>query len=99
MRTKNKKTFGNFASDNLVNYTYPLDMWNCFILTDWAWFQKILSGQISTWHEIFLLLSKVRNPIAHSNKDFVLQEEQIKAKEICKELIDKIKDWGENKKS
>ena len=97
MRTKNKKIFGNLASDNLVNYTYPLDMWNCFISTDWTWFQRVLTGQQATWREKFSLLGKVRNPIAHSNREFVLQDEQRKAKEICNELIDKIKTWRENK--
>jgi hypothetical protein len=97
MRTRNKRTFGNLASDNLVNYTYPLDMWNCFISSDWTWFHRVLSGQQANWREKFLLLSKVRNPIAHSNRDFVLQDEQTKAKEICNELIDKIKAWEENK--
>jgi hypothetical protein len=97
MRTRNKKTFGNLASDNLVSYTYPLDMWNCFISSDWTWFQRVLSGQQATWREKFLLLSKVRSPIAHSNRDFVLQDEQTKAKEICNELIDKIRAWEENK--
>jgi AAA+ ATPase superfamily predicted ATPase len=97
MRARNKRTFGNLASDNLVSYTYPLDMWNCFISTDWTWFQRVLSGQQATWREKFLLLGKVRNPIAHSNRDFVLQDEQTKAKEICNELIDNIKKWEENK--
>ncbi len=97
MRTRNKKTFGNLASYNLVSYTYPLDMWNCFISSDWTWFHRVLSGQQATWREKFLLLGKVRNPIAHSNREFVLQDEQTKAKEICNELIDKIKTWKENK--
>lgn len=97
MRARNKRTFGNLASDNLVSYTYPLDMWNCFISTDWTWFQRVLSGQQAIWREKFLLLGKVRNPIAHSNKEFVLQDEQTKAKEICNELIDNIKNWEENK--
>jgi hypothetical protein len=97
MRAKNKGTFGNSASDNLVSYTYPLDMWNCFISSDWTWFQRVLSGQQATWHKKFSLLGKVRNPIAHSNREFVLQDEQTKAKEICNELIDNIKKWKENK--
>lgn len=97
MRERNKRTFGNLASDNLVSYTYPLDMWNCFISTDWTWFQRVLLGQQATWREKFLLLGKVRNPIAHSNKEFVLKDEQSKAKEICNELIDRIKNWKENK--
>lgn len=97
MRTRNKRTFGNLASDNLVSYTYPLDMWNCFISTDWTWFQRVLAGQQATWREKFLLLGKVRNPIAHSNRDFILQDEQTRAKEICNEIIQNIKKWEEYK--
>lgn len=97
MRTRNKKNFGNLASDNLVNYTYPLDMWDCFISSDWVWFQRVFSGTKANWREKFLLLSKIRNPIAHSNINFVLPEELSKAKEICYELIEKISKWEENK--
>jgi hypothetical protein len=98
MREKNKRTFGNLASENLVSYTYPLDMWNIFIMSDWTWFQKIFNSNTKQdWQAKFYLLGKVRNPIAHSNKDFVLQDEQTKAKEICNDLIDKIKTWGTEK--
>ncbi|MCC5944338.1 MAG: ATP-binding protein [Bernardetiaceae bacterium] len=93
LRAKNKKSFGNLGSENLVNYTYPLDMWNCFISTDWTWFQRVLKGDLKTWRDKFKFLATIRNPIAHSNKDFVLQDEQTKAKEICNELIENIKNW------
>jgi hypothetical protein len=46
------------------------------------------------WFEKFKLLAKVRNPIAHSNKDFVDSNEKFKATEICKELINKIDNWN-----
>jgi len=97
IRAKTKRSFGNLASDNIVSYTYPLDMWNCFISTDWTWFQKILTGQLASWRERLLFLSKIRNPIAHSNRDFVNQIDQSKAKEICNELIEKIRTWEEHK--
>jgi hypothetical protein len=93
-RLKNKKDFGNSASDNLVSYTYPLNLFNCFITTDWTWFQKVLGDNKANWFEKFKLLAKVRNPIAHSNKDFVDSNEQFKASEICKELINKIDNWN-----
>ena len=93
-RLKNKKDFGNSASDNLVSYTYPLNLFNCFITTDWTWFQKVLGDNKANWFEKFKLLAKVRNPIAHSNKDFVDSNEQFKATEICKELINKIDNWN-----
>jgi hypothetical protein len=93
-RLKNKKDFGNSASDNLVSYTYPLNLFNCFITSDWTWFQKVLGDSKTNWFEKFKLLAKVRNPIAHSNKDFVDSNEQFKASEICKELINKIDNWN-----
>jgi hypothetical protein len=65
-------------------------------MSDWTWFQKILNSNTKQdWQAKFYLLGKIRNPIAHSNRDFVLQDEQTKAKEICKELIEKIKTWKE----
>jgi hypothetical protein len=93
-RLKNKKDFGNLASDNLVSYTYPLNLFNCFITSDWTWFQNVLGGNKANWFEKFKLLAKVRNPIAHSNKDFVDSNDQFKASEICKELINKIDNWN-----
>lgn len=93
-RLKNKKDFGNLASDNLVSYTYPLNLFNCFITSDWTWFQKVLGDSKTNWFEKFKLLAKVRNPIAHSNKDFVDSDEQFKAREICNELINKINNWS-----
>lgn len=97
MRDKNKRSFGNLASENLVNYTYPLDMWNCFITTDWTWFQRILSDKQANWRDKFLLLGKIRNPIAHSNREFVIQDELTRAKEICSEIINKIAIWEETR--
>jgi hypothetical protein len=97
MRDNNKRIFGSLASSDLVRYTYPLDMWNVFITSDWTWFQKIFNSNTKQdWQNKFYLLGKIRNPIAHSNRDFVLQDEQTKAKEICNELITKIKAWKEN---
>lgn len=94
LRDENKRKFGLLASDDLVRYTYPLDMWNIFIVSDWAWFQKIFNtDKKQDWQAKFYLLGKVRNPIAHSNRDFVLEDEQRKAKEICGELIKRIETW------
>lgn len=94
MRDANKKRFGDLASDNLIRYTYPLEMWSVFISSDWTWFQKVFNGgQKKDWQEKFSLLARVRNPIAHSNQDFVLRDTQTKAKEICNEILEKINSW------
>lgn len=98
MRDENKKRFGDLASYDLIRYTYPLEMWDIFINSDWTWFQKIFNtNNKQDWQTKFSLLAKVRNPIAHSNKDFVLQDTLTKAKEICSEIIEKIKNREENR--
>lgn len=97
MRDKNKLAFGQFASEHLVDYSYPLEMWKGFISTEWLWFQKILGGNESTWKERFSILAKVRNPIAHSNGEFVSEDDKNEAKDICVELLKKIRAWEEDK--
>ncbi len=93
VRDSNIHRFGTLASNELVRYTYPLDMWDTFITSDWTWFQVIFKNNKSDWQIKFSLLAKIRNPISHSNKDFVLQDTLTKAKEICNEIIEKIKIW------
>ena len=75
--------------DNLVRYTYPMEMWDMFIQSDWTYFQKILGGSISQWRERFSLLAKIRTPIAHSNKDFINPDDSERAKSICQLILDK----------
>ncbi|MCX7998562.1 MAG: Swt1 family HEPN domain-containing protein [Leptospiraceae bacterium] len=89
-REKNKKSFGEMASSHLVDYTYPQGLWDLFFTDDWNWFQKVLGNQKASWQEKFFFLAKVRNPIAHSNQEFVNREEQAKAKQICEEILFKI---------
>lgn len=97
MRDENKRRFGELASDNLIRYTYPLEMWDVFINSEWTWFQRVFGGQQNVWKEKFSLLARIRNPIAHSNQDFVLKDTQSKAKEICNEILEKVTAWQMNK--
>lgn len=92
---KNIKTFGSTASAEIVSYAYPMDLWCVFITTDWSWFQRIFAGNKSDWEKNFRILGKVRNPIAHSNADFVLEEEHRMAKAICSKICKKIEEWHE----
>jgi len=91
---KNLKSFGSRASSNLVDYTYPMDMFDIFISTDWNYFKDILGDQKKDWKERFLLLAKVRNPIAHSNSYFVEEIDYNSAIGICKLIVQRI---NENK--
>lgn len=95
-QAKNLKSFGNRASTNLVDYTYPMDMFDIFISTDWNYFKNILGDQKKDWKERFLLLSKVRNPIAHSNSYFVTETDYNAAVGICNLILQRI-DEGNNK--
>ena len=85
----NKKRFGNLASDNLLRYTYPMDMWQIFIQSDWTHFQHIFNGNKAEWSERFSLLARIRNPIAHSNRDFINPDDVKRAKTICDLIIEK----------
>ena len=87
---KNLRSFGNRASSNIVDYTYPMDMFDIFISTDWNYFKDILRDQKKDWEERFLLLAKVRNPIAHSNSYFVTETDYNAAVGICNLILQRI---------
>ena len=85
---KNIARFGSSASKNILRYTYPDDMWTMFIAQLWSnYFQSILKEKKKDWQEYFSHLAKIRNPIAHSNSDFVLKEDMNKAKMICQKIL------------
>ena len=97
-RGNDKRKFGSRASTNLVDYTYPREMWGVFITADWTWFQDILGDNRQIWKHRFQLLQKIRNPIAHSNRDFISRNEQNEAKLICETILAKIGDWEDRLK-
>jgi len=90
MKTKNIKSFGDRASNNLVDYTYPLDLFDCFISTDWNYFKNIFGLTKKEWKPDFLHLAKIRNPIAHNNSYFISDDDKNLAKGICKKILEKI---------
>jgi len=96
MMAKNINSFGDKASIHLVDYTYPYDMYDCFIHSDWAWFNKIFGKQFSDWKPKFDLLAKSRNPLAHNNKEFLAQSELNIATGYCQEILELIHKWKKN---
>jgi len=94
-QAKNIKSFGIRASINLVDYTYPMDMFDIFISEDWNYFKNILGDQKKDWKERFLLLAKIRNPIAHSNSYFITETDYNTAIGICNLILKKINE-GKN---
>lgn len=92
-RNKNTYKFTN-ASHHLVDYTYPLEMWTVFINPHWDWFRNVLKGKQTEWESNFHFMAKIRNPVAHSNQDFLTQVETEKAKYICTSINDFIDKWS-----
>jgi len=77
--------FGSYASTDILDYTYPMDLWQ-LIECDWPLFQSILKKDKNYWRARFETLSKVRTPLAHSRESclppHLLQEAQAYCLEI-----------------
>lgn len=97
IRSRNKKSFGDKASDHLVDYTYPMEMFDRFIALDWNWYSSIFGKQKNDWKPIFEHLGKIRNPLAHNNPNFLSDSDKSIAEGYCKFILDKIKKWKTNK--
>lgn len=93
IQNRNKSLFGDKASDHLVDYTYPMEMFDRFIAIDWEWFSKIFIGQKSSWNLMFQHLGKIRNPLAHNNPNFLSDSDKNLAEGYCKMILSKINDW------
>lgn len=82
-----EKSFGTRASQNLIDFTYPQDLF-AIMFFDWKeTFQPILGYDKNYWQQCANLLAKIRNPLAH-NRDHVLYEADVqKAEGYCKEIL------------
>ena len=83
---KDERVFGNRASQNLIDYTYPRDLFD-IISAEWNTFENTFGKTKQYWDERAQFLSKVRTPLAH-NRDAVLQEyERQIAEGYCNEIL------------
>jgi hypothetical protein len=83
---KEQRSFGARASSNLIDFTYPSDLFE-IIFSDWGLFSPALGKDKNYWEDRRQFLSRIRNPLAH-NRDFVLQEhERLIAEGYCKEIL------------
>ncbi len=81
-----ERKFGNRASQNLIDFTYPADLFS-IISSEWITFKDTFGKDKRYWNERSELLSKVRTPLAH-NRDEVLQEyERQIAEGYCNEIL------------
>jgi hypothetical protein len=99
VRTYTKKKFGQLASSHLVDYTFPRDMYDLFISSDWNWFEKIFGETKNEWSKRFITLAEIRNPIAHNNSEFISNDELKSAKKYCEIILDRINTWKGLKES
>ncbi len=96
-RAKNQKLFPG-ASSNLIDYTFTPDMYDLFISAAWRdWFSNVFGPDKKPWAAIFTYLAEIRNPMAHNNKEFVSQDQIIKAQEYCERIRKAIREWGANR--
>lgn len=100
MQTREKKSFPDTYSQNLLDFTYPADLFDRFISLEWDnWFSKIFGGQKNEWNLKFDLLARIRNPLAHNKENLLKEFEKDDANGYCKEIIHKIDEWYRKKYS
>lgn len=86
---KEKESFGDRASQNLLDFTYPAELFT-IICAKGLWqshFQRIFGHNPNHWEHRKQLLAKCRNPLAH-NRSEVLQAHELKTVEAyCQEIL------------
>jgi len=70
-KERSQKLFGDLASQHLIDYTLPRQMFESFVSKNWVWYGKILGKDKAFWSPIFEHLGKIRNPLANNNPNFL----------------------------
>lgn len=90
---RERRVFGNRASTNLIDYSYPHDLFD-IIFAEWETFKEIFGRDRNYWSQREQLLSKIRNPLAHNRDEVIASYELQIAEGYCKEILEKIKSNG-----
>ncbi len=98
-RDRETKAFSGRASQNLVDFTNPADLFD-IIFAEWKTFQKVLGRNKrdkNYWGQCQKILAKIRNPLAH-NRDAMLHayEKEIAAG-YCKEIVTALRNSNNNR--
>jgi len=86
------KNFPNHASQFLLDYAYPDDLWK-IMSNQWAIFKNHFKRGYTDdedydyWDKCFRLLGRVRNPEAHNRPRSVPEDERSASKRYCRELL------------
>ncbi|MEQ8189466.1 MAG: Swt1 family HEPN domain-containing protein [Candidatus Eremiobacterota bacterium] len=86
LQLKEEKTFGNRASKDLLDFTYPRELFS-IIFSRWDIFKNIFGKDQNYWNQRAELLSKVRNPLAHNRSQVINDYEKDIAEGYCKEIL------------
>jgi len=86
LQIKEQSTFGNRASNSLLDYAYPSELFQ-IIFCEWNKFNSIFGKDKNYWEQRRQLLSKIRNPMAHNRDDSIHDYERQIAEGYCKEII------------
>lgn len=88
-RQKEERLFSDQASQNLIDFTYPADLFR-IILAKGLWsehFQTIFGQNTNYWDERGKFLAKCRTPLGH-NRENILRSDQRKIFEAyCDEIL------------
>lgn len=93
--TKEKQisSFKERASKDLLDSTYPSELYDYFMSKDWNWFGRIFGKSSDYYSHYFKHLSKFRNPIAHNYSEVLTESDRNLTLGYCRDILDKIKKW------
>jgi len=87
---KEEKAFGSRASTNLIDFTYPQDLF-AIIFAEWNIFKSIFGKDKNYWGHRNQLLAKIRTPLAHNRDESLEGYERQIAEGYCKEILGLVK--------
>ena len=92
-RQKDEHLFGNRASQNLLDFTYPQDLL-AIIVREWSNFEDIFGKNKQYWEQRASFLATIRNSLAHNRDESLREYERQIAEGYCNEILNAL-DVGE----
>ncbi len=93
---KEEKSFGERASQNLIDFTYPADLF-AIICAKGLWnshFHQIFGHNPNYWDQRKQLLAKCRNPL-HHHRDVLESYKRRTVEAYCEEILTILADYTE----
>lgn len=93
---KEEKSFGDRASQNLIDFTYPAELFTIICAKGlWAThFSSIFGHNPNYWEQRKQMLARCRNPLAH-NRDILQPHERKTLEAYCEEILTILADYRE----